>query len=710
MADAVASPPSASRQPTPGIRIVQINDSIRDDEISCDCDIARPDPTQMGVHCRDCNNWQHMTCIIGEKGLTGVDTRRGYQCRVCRTAKRSEAAKKGYRSRMMKAQSTPLATPATPNATLRGRDTMVRSPSGSRLQKPLVKFSPLSKELYDVEDDDEAITVKRKAGKYHDNDDDDAQDEEATEPKLRSKRYSHDYGDPEEELIKPKPSSTWFADYNDNPDTGLVKSKHKSNSQADNVVYNPKQKCLRNAAGGVDDQDHDEEMPNYNIETQKRRVRVPGRMGLRSERIDKPSTISSKLKHELNLLKGWTVIDSSREQPPRKMPRSKPVWEEIEEDQEEEEVDEAVDKAVDEWIDDSPLNILNSTFGKVTTRDQVTGNTEDGKWEDEEFSPTLNEVLDECLTESSFAARDSLPSRRNNKAPNEDIDMGLEEPSPTTYKSSLPHQPTSAPKRTLQDVMAEWEALPLIYPGSEPKQQLPQRKRTLEDVLEEWQNTPIPADREISCDCPPEALASASHPLSLDDYIVCHACRRMQHKPCMFGPAANGAEEGDRIVQGEFCRACRRERYERYLRVYGRARHDAKQLAKLQHKNVTAFVEEVLWKQYCQTPCMPEAATELTSMYYDEGVMLPIHPPPKEWVVEVRLRVVRLTAAAGDERIRALRGADGVGLRYDEASLVAWRELAVWVVNRGAWKRKRAELGVLAEVLGLEDKGTFWKS
>ena len=89
---------------------------------------------------------------------------------------------------------------------------------------------------------------------------------------------------------------------------------------------------------------------------------------------------------------------------------------------------------------------------------------------------------------------------------------------------------------------------------------------------------------------------------------------------------------------------------------------------------------------------------------------MPVHPAPKEWVAEVKSRLIKLTAAAGEEMIKGVRGPDHAGLRYDEASMGAWRKLAVFVINRGAWKGKREELGVLAEVFGLEDRGTFCKA
>lgn len=37
------------------------------------------------------------------------------------------------------------------------------------------------------------------------------------------------------------------------------------------------------------------------------------------------------------------------------------------------------------------------------------------------------------------------------------------------------------------------------------------------------------------------------------------------------------------------------------------------------------------------------------------------------------------------------------------------RGLAVLSVHRASYRGRRQELGVLAEVLGLEEKGTYWK-
>lgn len=257
-----------------------------------------------------------------------------------------------------------------------------------------------------------------------------------------------------------------------------------------------------------------------------------------------------------------------------------------------------------------------------------------------------------------------------------------------TPQVDLPREAT--PKKTLADVIDEWK-------NTSPSVRI-SRPKTLIETFEQWKTQPM--QRKISCDCPGKPSAN------IDNYIICTSCIRLQHKDCMLGTAK---EQG--ILKGDFCKDCRRKTYQRQLKIFVEKQRRARALLRMQHYHVTKFCEEVLWKQYCQLPAgeAPARLQELTSMYYENGRMLPSHPAPKVWVTEIRSRLVKMTAAAGEKKIKEMRGPDGASLIYSEQSMVAWRKLAVWIINHGAYKGKREELGVLAEVLGLEEKGSIFK-
>ena len=120
---------------------------------------------------------------------------------------------------------------------------------------------------------------------------------------------------------------------------------------------------------------------------------------------------------------------------------------------------------------------------------------------------------------------------------------------------------------------------------------------------------------------------------------------------------------------------------------------------------------KVLWRSYCNLPngLASPATVDATAMVYERGRMVPICEAPKSWVTELKARVSDMIESAGAPVVESIMGSDNSGAQVGEKILVPWRELAVWVLHHGSYKRKKAKLGLLAEVLGLVEKGTFWK-
>lgn len=92
----VASVPSRIAQcspNTPRLHIQALSDDIADDEIVCSCSRGRPPTGHNVVLCRECDKWHHMPCQVGENTLPGAAALKGYQCRGCKTLRRSNSGK-----------------------------------------------------------------------------------------------------------------------------------------------------------------------------------------------------------------------------------------------------------------------------------------------------------------------------------------------------------------------------------------------------------------------------------------------------------------------------------------------------------------------------------------------------------------------------------------------------------------------------------------
>ena len=117
-----------------------------------------------------------------------------------------------------------------------------------------------------------------------------------------------------------------------------------------------------------------------------------------------------------------------------------------------------------------------------------------------------------------------------------------------------------------------------------------------------------------------------------------------------------------------------------------------------------------LWKHYCSLPngiANPTVIT-LTGAQPVDGRMMPIYDAPEGWIEGVATGVIKLLEACGSQV--GSEASDGRYYMGDNlvTILKSWRELALWTLHYGPFNGDKAELGILAEVLGLVEKGTFW--
>ncbi|KAK4498708.1 hypothetical protein PRZ48_009218 [Zasmidium cellare] len=108
----------------------------------------------------------------------------------------------------------------------------------------------------------------------------------------------------------------------------------------------------------------------------------------------------------------------------------------------------------------------------------------------------------------------------------------------------------------------------------------------------------------------------------------------------------------------------------------------------------------VLWREYCSIPFPDE----------EEPPDPNSGPAPPTWLAECQNRLMTLLASAGQEKTsKYLAPALAAWPRQNGQIMKALRELAIEEIFYGTFMRKRKDLGVLLEVLGLEEKGSVWK-
>ena len=109
----------------------------------------------------------------------------------------------------------------------------------------------------------------------------------------------------------------------------------------------------------------------------------------------------------------------------------------------------------------------------------------------------------------------------------------------------------------------------------------------------------------------------------------------------------------------------------------------------------------VLWREYCSIPFPDED---------EQDQIQPTNQAPQDWLANCQTNLMNLLVAAGQEQIQTyLAPALASFPRQNSQIMKAIRELALEQIFRGSYKGKRKQLGVVLEVLGLEEKGTVWK-
>ncbi|KJY00218.1 hypothetical protein TI39_contig339g00025 [Zymoseptoria brevis] len=116
---------------------------------------------------------------------------------------------------------------------------------------------------------------------------------------------------------------------------------------------------------------------------------------------------------------------------------------------------------------------------------------------------------------------------------------------------------------------------------------------------------------------------------------------------------------------------------------------------------VRTLSSTILWAEYLSIPRPDDGEDEVP-------LRKPSSPPP-EWLAEMESRLAVLLTSAGPEYMGIyLNPSLSVFPREPDVVLQALRELATYIVSKGSLRGKRSQLGLLLEVLGMEDKGSRW--
>lgn len=140
------------------------------------------------------------------------------------------------------------------------------------------------------------------------------------------------------------------------------------------------------------------------------------------------------------------------------------------------------------------------------------------------------------------------------------------------------------------------------------------------------------------------------------------------------------------------------------LRIASTPTPISRPLSKEMKNEMHQICSTYLWKTWVDIPILEEY--ESTKQIFN-----PEDSPPANWLAEAESRLTAMLEAAGEDVTRSyLSPALSSIPRKSSTILKALRELSIEVVHKGAYKRKgKKTLGVLAEILGMADKGEFWK-
>ena len=216
-------------------------------------------------------------------------------------------------------------------------------------------------------------------------------------------------------------------------------------------------------------------------------------------------------------------------------------------------------------------------------------------------------------------------------------------------------------------------------------------------------------DAEAVCDCLGAGESVIARSRDSDEYFICSRCARLQYNDCYVKD--QGERSGPEHCLCNLCTAAEIKEIEQKIVPREQEIRDTAERVARKQEEVKALMMQMLWRHYCHLPHgnAARAVKESTKMKLEGGILIPERLAPQSWIEAVDENLEDMMKACGKQlthfAIRREFHAEGMNKRV----LEPMREIANDLIHRGSYKGDRGKLGVLAEVLGLERKGTVWK-
>lgn len=189
-------------------------------------------------------------------------------------------------------------------------------------------------------------------------------------------------------------------------------------------------------------------------------------------------------------------------------------------------------------------------------------------------------------------------------------------------------------------------------------------------------------DQRTYCKCSGILVPAAKH------CFPCTTCELRQHIAC-------SDDKEDR--EDKICNVCLSNLPKQETPTSSKAPQAAETIDPSLRDEVLNLCSTILWKEWVAIP----------SPIDEEEI--PPALPPADWLLEAQDRLLELITAAGTDLTAAyLQPVLAAWPRKNAAIVGAIRDLATDQISQGVYKGKRGELGLLLEILGLEEKGSVW--
>ena len=215
---------------------------------------------------------------------------------------------------------------------------------------------------------------------------------------------------------------------------------------------------------------------------------------------------------------------------------------------------------------------------------------------------------------------------------------------------------------------------------------------------------------DVVCDCPDRQPDGEVVSQDRKDYFICCRCARLQHLKCHSWDQAQ--QTGPEHYRCNQCHITEIAELQKTIESKQEQIQAFAEAVNRKHEEVKAMIMRMLWRHYCHLPNgdAPVAVQEACKLKFEGGKMVPEKAAPDSWLQAEETNLAEMMEACGNKVTDFAIQPEFYAEEMNARVLTPMREAAVDLVNRGAYRDSgREKLGVLAEILGLEMKGTVWK-